>query len=303
MVWDNSVDLVEKYLEILDEKYKWEATTAILDADDQLVQDTQVAKTILLPKMEIDGLGDYSRNGGFEKGGVDVSWQSHTFTQDRGRQFNIDRFDNIETLEVAFGQAAEQFMRTQVVPEIDAYRFSTMAALADNIVDADLSASDVLDAIDEGQVVMDDDEVPMEGRVLYVSPSTFKKMKQSDALDRNLDTAGQDSVETRYYEYDGMTVIKVPKTRFVTEIDLLSGGDSEEAGGYEVADEALDINFMIVHPTAVLGLTKHANMRIFDPETNQLADGWLFDYRIYHDLFVPDNKTPGVYVHTEEDNA
>ena len=52
-------------------------------------------------------------------------------------------------------------------------------------------------------------------------------------------------------------------------------------------------------PGAVVQLTKHAKMRVFDPDTNQSADAYKVDYRIYHDAWVLENKLPGIYCHTK----
>ena len=57
------------------------------------------------------------------------------------------------------------------------------------------------------------------------------------------------------------------------------------------------INFMIVHPSAVIKVAKHVLPRIFSPQQYQQADAWKFDYRIYHDVFVEENKVKGIYLH------
>ena len=299
--FDNDINLITQYLaELYDEKYKMESLTTVLDAPDEIVQDTQNPRTIMIPRHEIDGLGDYSRNSGFVKGDADVKWESHEFSQDRGRQFLIDRYDDIETLQVAFGRLTEQFIRTKVVPEIDAYRFSEMADKADNEKTGDPDASDILDEIDEAEETMTDAEVPPEGRILFVNPKIFRYLKQADAVDRWFDTqTGEQVMDRRFWELDGQLVIVVPKARFNTEIELYDGeSDGEEDGGFSTDGE--DINFMVVHPSAVLSIVKHRNPRIFGPDENQTADGYLYDYRVYHDLFVPENKTEGIYLHKQE---
>lgn len=58
-----------------------------------------------------------------------------------------------------------------------------------------------------------------------------------------------------------------------------------------------DVNFMIVEPSAAFAVAKHTKLRAFDPDTNQDADAWKFQYRIYHDAFVYENKASGIYVH------
>ena len=73
----------------------------------------------------------------------------------------------------------------------------------------------------------------------------------------------------------------------------------QEAGRYIKAVAGKDINFLLADVTAALGITKTAQPRIFDPSTNQTANAWRYDYRLYHDIFVPDNKTKGFYLHNK----
>ena len=62
------------------------------------------------------------------------------------------------------------------------------------------------------------------------------------------------------------------------------------------ASTSYPINFMIVHPSALVQVTKHVAPRIFSPEVNQEKDAWKFDYRIYHDIFCYENKAKGIYL-------
>ena len=295
MSYDNTINRITQYLaELYDEKYKMESVTEMLDAPDEIVQETQAPRTIQIPRHEIDGLNDYDRNSGFSKGGADVLWESHELTVDRGRQFMIDRYDDIETLEVAFGRLTEEFMRTQVVPEIDAYRFAEMADKAENSDSGSLDNTDTMEAIDTADETLTEAEVPPEGRILFVNPTIKKHLKQSNVLEPWFDVqTGEQVVDRRFFNLDGNLVIVVPKARFNDNITLKDDSD----GGFDTAGET--INFMMVHPTAVLSIVKHRQPRIFGPDENQSADGYLYDYRVYHDIFAPENKTEGIYVHTE----
>jgi len=288
MAYTNTINLAEKYLTLLDEKYKKESVTADLDAPNQLVQEGMQAKTVYLPSIILSGLADYDRNAGFTDGDVTINWEAHTFTQDRGRQFQVDRMDNQETIQITFANVTGQFQRNHVAPELDAYRFSEMHGVASNTVDEAVSASDILSKIDTGHETMDNAEVPEEGRIIYVNPTVWKLIKQSDALSRDFNVqSGETEVERGVWMLDGYPIVKVPQGRFNTSVTV------DAAGGFTLAGEP--INFMIVHQDAVYPVAKHQQPRIFDPDTNQDADAWKFDYRIYHDIFVPANKTAGVY--------
>jgi hypothetical protein len=96
-------------------------------------------------------------------------------------------------------------------------------------------------------------------------------------------------------KYSGMEVIMVPQTRFYKGITL-DDGKTVDAGGYSKGS-GKDINFMIIHPSAVLQVAKHDSLKVFTPDQNQTTDGWLIQYRIYHDAFVYANKLNGIYLH------
>jgi len=291
----NSIDLVTKFQPILDEVYKAASLTAVMDAPTKPVEFAG-ANVVKVMKTSIVGLGTYSRATGYPAGDVTVTWESLTLATERGRKLTIDRMDNDETLGMAFGTVVGEFLRTKVVPEVDAYRFAKYASWGSigAATPATLTASTALAAIDTAAVVLDEAEVPPEGRLLYVS-ATVKKMIDT-AVTRML--MGTDAVvDRRLKMLDNMTIIPVPQTRFYTAITL-DAGASGSAGSYSKG-AGKDINFMLLHPSAVLQAMKHDNLKIFDPDVNQTSDGWLVEYRLYHDAFVYENKVAGVYVHNK----
>ena len=290
----NSIALAEKFLPILDEIYKRESLTARLDAKTKPVEFGGVNE-IKIFKTSVVGLGNYSRSTGYPAGDVTASWETIALTQERGRAFAIDRMDDEETLGMAFGKLAGEFIRTQVVPEVDAYRFSKWASTANvstTAAAALANAAATLAAIDVASGQLDDDEVPQEGRLLFISQPQYRQLIA--AVTRSLEN--QSTYDRRLRQLDEMTIIPVPQGRFYTSITLNAGALSNQ-GGYSKAGGATNLNFILMHPTAVEQATKLANLKIFSPEENQLTDSWLFQYRLYHDAWVYDNKVDGVYIH------
>lgn len=291
----NSIALATKYLPLLDEVYKVASKTSVLDMANSEVKFLGANK-VEIYKLAMQGLGNYSRATGFVDGDVTGIWEEKTLTQDRGRSFSVDSMDNEESLGMAFGKLAGEFIRTQVVPEIDAYRFATYSANAGTTASADISnATDVASLIDTAEQVMNDAEVPAEGKILFLSETAYKQLKTNIVRTvLNAENGISRTIET----YDGMPIVRVPKARFNTAITLKTGGAGQTEGGYVVpASTSYPINFMIVHPSAVAQVVKHAVPRIFSPDVNQKADAWKFDYRVYHDCFKLDNKAKGIYLH------
>lgn len=293
----NTIYLAQKYLPMLDEVYKASAKAAILDATKI---DITGGNTVKVFKTSMDGLGNYSRNNGFAAGDVTGTWETMTLTKDRGRSFQIDRMDNEETLDMAFGTLAGEFIRTKVVPEVDAYTFAKMAGTtgisAGTAADITVGTSDLPAFIEEAERQMNEDEVPTEGRILFISETAYAALRAK--VDRNT-LNGDANINGGIVSYDNMRIVRVPQTRFYTAITLYDGtSEGQTGGGYiGTATTGYKINFMIVHPSAVCKVVKHVLPRIFAPDVNQKADAWKFDYRLYHDMFVYDNKVKGIYLH------
>lgn len=299
MPYNNTFTYAQDFLPILDEVYKISSRTSILDTANERVRFIG-ADTVNLYTTNMDGLGDYSRNAGFVTGSVTGAWEPYKLSQDRGRSFMVDVMDNDETMGMAFGTLTGEFIRTKVTPEIDAYRFAKYSGTSGisqaTPADIEIGTTDMPALIQEAETVMGDDEVPEEGRILFISETGYAALK--DKITRMV-LNGERGVETAVDYYDGMRVIKVPKGRFNTGITLNDGISSGETnGGYTVpASTSYPINFMIIHPWAVMQVVKHVVPRIFSPEVNQSADAWKFDYRIFHDCFVENNKVAGIYLH------
>lgn len=284
----NNIQLFQKYIALLDEVYKQASKSSILDGDASLVQAGKNNNEIIIPKMTLDGLANYSRNGGYVKGDVTLTYETVKFNYDRGRKFVVDAMDDEETAGIAFGKLSSEFIRTKVVPEMDAFRFATYAALS-GIGSATGTLADgaaVITALRAAANKMDEDEVPSEQRVLFITP-TLRGM-----ID-DLDTSKSKEVLSKF-----SSVVEVPQSRFNTEIELLDGTTSgEEIGGFRATGS--DINFMVVHTPAILQYPKHTVNKIITPEANQDSDGWMFFYRAYGLADAYENKVAGIYVHSK----
>lgn len=293
----NSIAKFKKYVNLLDEVYKQESKTSILDGDTTLVRMGANANEIIIPKISMDGLADYSRNGGYVSGNVTITNETVTFNYDRGRKFTVDAMDNEETAGIAFGKLASEFIRTKVVPEMDAFRFATYSALSGiSKVSAGATlatGADIISALRAATNKMDEDEVPMENRILFITPTLH-------GLIQDMDTTKSKEVLSRF-----SSTVLVPQTRFYTAVDLYDGvtdnsgssGANEKVGGFVKASAGKDINFMVIHKPALLQYTKHTVNKIISPEENQESDGWMFFYRAYGLADAYENKAAGIYLH------
>lgn len=294
----NSIAKFKKYVPLLDEVYKLASLTSVLDSDASLAQEGANANEIIIPKIDMDALGDYDRNSGYTNGDVTMTNETVKFNYERGRMFTVDAMDNEETAGLAYGKLASEFIRTKVAPEGDAFRFATYAGttgISKVSTPATLSTgADVISALRAATNKMDEDEVPYENRYLFITP-TLK------GLVDDLDTTKSKEVLARFSQ-----ITLVPQTRFYTAIDMLDGKSTNETkGGYkrhakgsESGDtNGADINFMVIHKDAVMQYNKHIAPKVITPEANQTADGWKFGYRKYGLADVYENKVAGIYLH------
>lgn len=294
----NNIELFKKYVPLLDEVYKLSSLTADLDGAPELARQGNNVNELIIPKISMDGLANYSRNSGYVDGDVTLTNETVKCNFDRGRKFAVDTLDNAETAGIAFGSLASEFIRTKVAPEIDAFRFATYASISGiGTVDAAAlsTGANVITALRAAVNSMDEAEVPSTERYLYITPTLL-------GLVRDLDTTKSKEV------LDGFAkVVKVPQSRFYTSIKQLSGKvepvsggsttDDQTAGGFTKADSAKNINFMIIHKPAIIQYQKHVAPKVITPEQNQHADAWEFGYRTVGIAEAYENKVAGIYLH------
>lgn len=292
----NSITLAKDYINLLDEVYKNASLTSVLDSGASTARQGANANEIMIPKLSMDGLADYSRNDGYVKGDVSLDWETVKFNYDRGRLFEVDSMDDEETIQLAFGRLASEFVRTKVVPEGDAFTFATLAGISGiSKVAAGATLADgaaVMTAVKAGLDKMDEDEVPQENRYLFITPTNLSAVR------------AMDTTKSRELLDGFAQIIKVPQSRFYTAIDLYDGTDhtgssgaDETIGGFVKATDGKDINFMIIHKPAVLKYWKHTASNIITPEANQRSDGYIQKYRRYGLVDAYENKLAGIYLH------
>ena len=329
----NIIALFKQYVPLLDEVYKAASLTSVLDGAPELAKQGANVNELIIPKISMDGLANYSRNGGYVSGDVTLTNETVTCNFDRGRMFTVDNLDNAETAGIAFGRLASEFVRTKVVPELDAFRIAQYASTSgiSTTSAADLSTgSAVVAALRAALNTFDEDEVPADQRYLYITP-TLK------ALIDDLDTTKSKKV------LEGLNIVPTPQSRMYTAITQRDGTtEGQTAGGYikreavytKTTDEALvdgktyytksgstytavaspnvanigsyyeltttpgvNINFLLIHKPAVIQFQKHIAPKVITPEQNQDADAWKFGYRNVGIADAYENKVAGIYLH------
>lgn len=284
---------VTKFTKNLDKIIERESMTSFLNMNSNLVGEFVGVGEIRVPKLTMDGLGDYSRTDGFVPGGVALDWETRKLEFDRGREFEIDVMDDEEHETLVSANVLSEFTRTKVIPEMDAIRFARLAENAGNTVSETYEdPAKALDAVLLMEECMQDNGKSLSEVTLCLTSfmkSLLRKAQpwrigQGESPNGNFDT------------FDDMKLHVVPGKRFYTAIDLFDGQSSDEAtGGYQKADDGALINFMGLTSDAAEAIQKHEKLRYFAPDVNQKKDAHKWQYRVFHDLIVLDNKKGLIY--------
>lgn len=322
----NNIALITKYAtEAWDKVYKKQSCSSVFDEKKDLMKFVGV-KTVMIAKTTSDGLGFYQRANtptsgpyaafdaatssgygyGYPTGDADLVWESFTIRIDRARQLRISLFDNEETGELAVTAQLADFSRTKVVPEVDAYVFSELARLAGTVSTSTIKLAQgvvgynpngPMQALNDAYAQLDEYEVPEEDQVVLASNEFINKLRSTGEVVKVLkQNEYKENVDFNVYEYMGREIIAVPGRRFRTDIVL-------GANGFSWGRDSKAIDFIVASKKSVYHVVKYDKIRVFEPNMVQDYDGYKINCRIYHDVFVPDNKRVGIYVHVSDSTA
>lgn len=284
------------------------ASSGWMELNDKLIK-YDGGEEVKIPELDMDALGDYDDNEGFVDGDVTLKWIAKNMTMDRGRRFVLPEKQVSESNFVATASSVMgEFQRTKVVPEIDAYRYSTIAAgaIAQNRASGGYipTETDVLKRLYYDIAGVQDavgDATPL---VITMSMPVAAMIAMSKELSKTLDSAtfAQGDVKLAVKALDGMyPIIRAGSGLMKTAYQFLDGKTADQKkGGFKPAADAKDINWIICPRTAPIAVSRTDAMRIFDPETYQKSRSWAMDYRKYHDLWILDNKWPSIFVNVKQ---
>jgi len=286
----------------LDKQVVQESTTGWMEANANLIK-YNGGNEVKLPNILMDGLADYDRTNGFVGGDVTLEWKTYSLTQDRGRTFSIDAMDVDETnFIVTAGTVMGEFQRVQVIPEIDAYRYSKLATLAigaGQTRSIAITESNVLAEILDDLAKMED-VIGAKDVIITMSPVLANLLSKAgkELINKAVLAKGGLSVEVQ--ALNDNAIVKAPSKLLKTAFEFKDGVTSgQEAGGFAAAAGALDLNWIISTKDAPIAISKTDKVRTFTPDQNQKADAWKVDYRKYHDLWVPASKLTSIYANTK----
>lgn len=314
----NNIALIEKYSpEKWDTVYKQESVVSLLDASNSALVRFEGTKTVKIGKFQNGGLHDYYRNNasddrfqapatgtnfvgnlgfGYQRSNMALTWEEFTLEQDRAAMFPVEYFDNEESGAQLVGLGVTEISRTTLIPEVDAYCLSKIASYCTtalgNYIEEDITDKP-LASLNNAFVYFDEHEVPVDDQLTFVSPKFMNSLRTTSEVTKFLgqtDFGGKD-VKFTITTYEGRKLISVSPERLRTNI-LIKGQE-----GYRWAANSKAINFLMVAKSAVTHVVKYEKVKVLEGDVVKAMgyDGYAVFVRIYHDVFVPDNKRIALY--------
>ncbi|MBR0463447.1 MAG: hypothetical protein IJJ23_03585 [Clostridia bacterium] len=255
-----------------------------------------MGKTMYIPSLQVSGAVDVNRNqitGTFNRN-WNNEWQAVELDMDREWNTLVDPMDIDETNGVAtIANITRAFTEFQKVPEMDAYIASKLAGFASafgGVSTQSLTSSSILTEWDNALEFMTNQRVNRDRLVAYMTPGTYKLLKQATGLTRFIEvTNGIQAVDRNVARLDGVTVVEVPADMMKTAYTFTEGWAIDTA-------HAVQINFMLVDPMAVAAPIKYETAMMSAP-TAQSKGKYLYYERYYYGAFILNQRQAGVYAH------
>ncbi|HGI1340533.1 TPA: hypothetical protein ACJP9Y_000976 [Streptococcus pyogenes] len=284
-----SINYVTKREKQFDQKLMQGALTSILETPKV---NWLGAKSFEIPTVSVSGYKAHTRSKGYNAGTVSNDKKVYTLNFDRDIEFFVDSADVDETNEeLSAANVTGTFITEHATPELDAYRFSKLATTAITATkfksEDDYSETNVYSRLKSA--ILPIRKYGAANIVIYVSSEIMDFLERSKDFTRSIATTSPQGIDTRVTSLDGVQIIEVwDDARFKTQFEFTDG--------FVKASGGKDINFLIVAKPAVIAKAKFNSIYLFAPGQHTEGDGYLYQNRMYHDLFVLENKKDGVYV-------
>lgn len=255
-----------------------------------------MGKTMYIPTVTVSGAHAVNRNsinGNFSRN-WDNQWQAVELEMDREWDTLADPMDIDETKEAAsIANITRAFVEQQKIPEMDAFLASKLAGFASahgGVSTQSLTSATILTEWDNALEYMTNQRVNRDRVIAYMTPATYKLLKQATGISRFLEVSnGIQRVDRNVASLDGVEVVEVPADMMKTAYDFTTGWAIDTA-------TAQQINFILVDPEAVAAPVKYETSMISAP-TAQSKGKYLYYERYYYGAFMLDQRGAGVYAH------
>ena len=246
------------------------------------------ANSIMIPSMEVGGAHAVNRdamNGQFTRK-FNITWEPKVMTMYREWDTILDEMDIVETNEVAtIANITRTFNEFQKVPEMDAYMASKLAGFTTPDTTA-LTAANILGKWDDYLEAMTNARVNRDRVICYVTPATYKLLKQAAGITRFLEVSnGIQAVDRNIAKLDGVRIVEVPSDLMKSAYDFTEGFVATQA--------AKQINMIMVDPLAVVAPVVYEVSMISAPSAATKGKNVYYE-SYYYDVFKLNQRAAGI---------
>lgn len=274
-----AVNLATKYSSKVDERFKLKSLTEAATNQDYDWDGVNAIKVYSIPTV---AMGTYSRTGLARYGTaaeLDDTVATYTLTRDRAFTFAIDKGNKMDSMNVRdAGKALARQHDEVVVPEIDIYRLAALvtaaAANGGRPTAANITASNAYTSFLTANAYLDENKVPMGGRVAFCTPTYYNFLKLDPAFLSANEIAQEKKINGQIGEVDGVPIVKAPSTYFATKTP-----------------------FIITHKSAMVAPKKLQDYKIHNNPPG--INGDLVEGRVIYDAFVLATRVKAMYAWLE----
>ncbi len=247
---------------------------------------------IELPIIKTSGRTDNSRsNVGTLLRNFENTWEEKLLTNHRRWSTLIHPQDIDETNYAAsIANITSVFNNEHKFPEMDAYTIYKIywdwIGAGKTAIEEELTTENILSVFDDLMANMTEARVPVCGRILYVTPSVMKILKNASAIGRSFDVKNTGSEINRTVTMlDGVTVIEVPAELMKTEYDFNDG--------WAIEPSAAQVQMFLIHPDSVVAPVCY-EFACLDKPSAATGGKYVYYEESSEDVFLLNRRADGV---------
>ena len=250
------------------------------------------AKTIEIPSIRTSGRVDSDRDTiATAQRNYDNAWETKTLSNQRKWSTLVHPMDVDQTNLVAtIANITRVFNEEQKFPEMDAYTVSKIyqdwKALGNEADETVITKDTVLAVFDKLMLAMDNERVPVNGRILYCTNEVKYILKEAEKLVRNINVEDANKTVTRGVDrLDEVEIIAVPANLMKTKYNF--------SNGWKPAISADQINMFLVHPSAVITPVSYSFSQLDQPSAGSEGK-YIYFEESFEDAFILNNKAGAI---------
>ena len=250
------------------------------------------AKTIEIPSISTTGRVDSDRDTiATAQRNYDNAWETKTLSNQRKWSTLVHPMDIDQTnLVTTIANITKVFNEEQKFPEMDAYCVSKIyqdwVALGNTPDETALTSATVLQVFDNLMLNMDNERVPVQGRILYCTNEVKYLLKSAQSVVRNLNVEDKNANINRIVDrLDEVEVIGVAAPLMKTKYLFTQG--------WAPALSADQINMMLIHPTAVITPVSYTFSKLDEPAAGSEGK-YIYFEESFEDVFILNKKAGAI---------